>query len=100
MARRRVEGRDATTRLTPPGARRRRAGRAPVRFSGSYRDDRRGMLVRGRRGDRVGRADQREVAERLREVPDLPRARDIVFLGEEPEVVRQPDEPVEEGTCL
>jgi hypothetical protein len=34
-------------------------------------------------------ADQRQMAERLREVADLPLALDVVLLGEEAEVVRQ-----------
>jgi hypothetical protein len=36
------------------------------------------------------------VAERLREVADLPFATDVVLLGEEAEIVGQADEPFEE----
>jgi hypothetical protein len=35
------------------------------------------------------------MAERLREVADLAPARDVVLLGEQPEVVGQADQPLE-----
>src|SRR5215211_162456 len=40
-------------------------------------------------------ADEGEVAKGLREVADLPRAPDVIFLGEEAEVIGQPEEPFE-----
>ena len=42
------------------------------------------------------REDEGEVAERLREVADLPAARDIVLLGQQAEIVAQADEPLEQ----
>ena len=40
--------------------------------------------------------DEREVREGLREVPDLPPGRDVVLLGEEPQVVPEREQPLEE----
>src|ERR1700742_671184 len=48
----------------------------------------------GRR-DRLRRLDQREVAERLREVADLPAALDVVLLGEQAAVVAKGEKALE-----
>ena len=40
------------------------------------------------------------MAERLREVADLPPARDVVLLGEQAEVVGQPEQPLEQRARL
>src|SRR5215210_3473555 len=47
-------------------------------------------------GDGARRENEREVAERLREVPHLPPARDVVLLREEAEVVGQADQALEQ----
>src|SRR4051794_28754516 len=49
-----------------------------------------------RGGDGLRRANQRQVAEGLREVADLALARHVVLLGQQPEVVRQIEQPLEE----
>ena len=49
-----------------------------------------------RLGNRHRRYDQREVAERLREVADLPPPRHVVLLGEQAEIVGQADQPLEQ----
>src|SRR4051812_36079211 len=46
--------------------------------------------------DRDRRADQCEMGERLGEVPELPAGHRVVFLGEEPDVVAEIQEPLEE----
>src|SRR5918994_1929297 len=58
----------------------------------------RGRRLRPGRVDRACCQDQGEVAERLWEVADLPPAADVVLLGEEAEVVGQPDEPLEQAS--
>src|SRR5829696_4728377 len=47
--------------------------------------------------DRACGEDQREVAERLWEVADLPPAAHVVLLGEQAEVVGQREEPLEQA---
>ena len=47
-------------------------------------------------GEVEGSADQREVAERLGEVAGHPALAGVVLLGEQTDVVDQPDQPVEE----
>jgi hypothetical protein len=44
----------------------------------------------------VGRIDEPDVREGLREVPDQPPSRRVVLLGEEPEVVAQVEDPLEQ----
>ena len=54
-----------------------------------------------RRRDRACAATiKREVAERLREVADLPLARDVVLLCEQAEVVAQAEQPLEQRARL
>jgi hypothetical protein len=53
----------------------------------------------GRR-DGQGCADEREVAERLREVADLPLPRHVVLLGQQAEIVCHREEPLEERAGL
>jgi hypothetical protein len=47
-----------------------------------------------------GRRHEREVRERLREVPEHPAGDRVVFLREQTDVVRQSDEPLEERMCV
>src|SRR5271167_4791880 len=51
-------------------------------------------------GDGARRPDQREVTERLWEVADLALALDVVLLGQEAEVVGQPQQPIKQRTRL
>jgi hypothetical protein len=44
--------------------------------------------------------DERHMAERLRRVADLTRIPGVVFLAEQPDVVAQREQPVEELMCL
>src|SRR5918995_3539885 len=58
----------------------------------------RGLRGRLGCGDRTCCHDQSEVAERLWEVADLPPTGDVVLLGEQAEIVGQPDEPLEQAS--
>ena len=48
----------------------------------------------------VGRVDQAEMAERLREVAKLPPGDGVVFLGEQAHVVREAEQPLEQPLAL
>ena len=50
--------------------------------------------------DIIGRVDQRDVGKRLRKIAELALRPDIVFLGEEPDIVAQADQPLEELPCV
>src|SRR5690349_2953107 len=54
------------------------------------------LLARlSRVADIVGRIDERDVRERLRKIAQLALSARVVFLGEQPNIVAQADEPVE-----
>src|SRR5439155_22011944 len=53
-----------------------------------------------RGGDRARSADQREMAEGLREVANLALAAHVVLLGKQSEVVAQSQQPLEQRACL
>src|SRR4029450_7043532 len=57
-------------------------------------------LLGVRCSDSGRRADQGEMAERLREVPDLSLPSHVVLFGQQAEIVGQADEPLEQGTRL
>ena len=49
------------------------------------------------RQDVEGGGDERQVSEGLREVAELTARDGVVLLGEQPEIVRQPDQALEQG---
>ena len=76
-----------------PDVRGRAPARAPLRAPLSSAAGGEAAVAARQREDGV---DEREVRERLREVPDLPPGRDVVLLREEPEVVPEREQPLEE----
>src|SRR3954469_12929430 len=94
----------ATGLLRPPGSddcARRRARRPCVGGGAALGAALPGGLVRGAAPAQVaGGVGQADVAERLRRVADLPLRPDVVLLAEQPEVVPQRQQPLEEPLGL
>src|SRR3954466_5238764 len=93
----------ATGRLRPPGSDdcARRTRRPCVGGGAALGAGLPGGLVRGAAPAQVaGGVDQADVAERVGRVADLPLRPDVVLLAEQPEVVPQRQQPLEEPLGL